>query len=205
MKHPAVPRGSTEALACEIIEGMASVTDNLRRAASCTRAEQGGNVLRGLTVGAVLGVITGLITGNWSLVAWLAVIGSVLDAGWTFAGNFLHNVRGGDCEWASEIRPSPSLLAGVVVSLYQRSGRATYRTWGLRCEVTSPSGRSVVREGQSNTYTFSTGREWPGELGRFDVAWSAKMQSGRWVSLLQDHFVMEQKLGQSPTLQAGTP
>lgn len=183
---------------------MVEVTDSLRRATNCMRREQGASVLRGLIVGALLGVITGLITGNWSLVAWLALIGALLDAGWTFAGHLVRNLRGADCEWESDIKPSPSLLAGVVVGLYQRSGRATYRTWGLRCEVTSPSGKRVVREGHSNFHVLSTGREWPGELGRFDVAWSTRTSRGGWVSVLRDHFVMEQKPGQSPTLQTAS-
>ena len=94
----------------------------------------------------------------------------------------------------SYIKDVPQLHE-VSLGLSQRNGLLTYQTFGLRCDVHPPSGAPVTREGTRNFYQFPTmfPELTPVLPGRFEVAWSTKTRKGKWLPLLTDHFVINQR------------
>lgn len=174
---------------------MRRLTDSIRRAWMCIRQERGKAITRGLVLGVVGGAIAGAATGNWGLIAWLGVGLFVADVGWTYVDHLLTCLQGLDCEWESDICTVMWLVGGVNIGLAQRNGLSTYRTWGLRCQLTSPTGVAAVREGDRNLYTFSTmfPELTPKAPGRYEVAWFVKTKRGRWLSLLRDHFSINEQ------------
>ncbi len=147
--------------------------------------------MRGLIVGVAVGVLGAMLTDVWSLVPFLGLAGFVADVGGEYATHLLHNLRGQDCEWRSEISWSDHFRL-TAIGLAQRNPGLPFNPRGLCLHITSPSGKTVIREGDQNFCTLPNMLpEVPVEPGQYEVAWFTKTREGKYLPIVRDRFALD--------------